>query len=136
MDQTLALLSNGALKVTEEILREHPNWIFVYGDNLLHKGTGGAAALRHLPNTYGFVTKKQPRREDRDPFKVDEYWPIFNLEVRKFEKFVKNSPDDTVFLVSKIGSGLADRYDIWEHVIQSWWYSLQNDPSGRFVLLH
>jgi len=50
--------------MTKEYLRAHPEVIFVFGDNLIHRGKGGAAKLRDEPNTYGFITKKYPNNID------------------------------------------------------------------------
>lgn len=54
--------------VDEEFLNSNPNAIFVFGDNLIRRGTGGAAKLRHHPQTYGFVTKKLPNNNDASFF--------------------------------------------------------------------
>jgi hypothetical protein len=51
--------------IAREYLRSHPDHVFVFGDNLLGRGLGGAAALRREPNTFGFITKKRP---DNDPW--------------------------------------------------------------------
>lgn len=47
--------------VTKQFLDNNPNAIFVFGDNLLRVGYGGAAILRDHPQTYGFITKKKSR---------------------------------------------------------------------------
>ena len=104
-------------QVTEEFLKDHDECVFVFGDNLERKGKGGAAALRHLENTYGFVTKKAPNNEDASFFKVGEYRRVFSLELEKLSKFIESNPSK-VFLVSKIGSGLANRNSIFEKVIK------------------
>ena len=105
------------LIVTSEYLDDHPNCIFVYGDNLIHKGKAGAAALRGHPQTYGFITKKYPGRKDTDYFTIEEYKLIFDKECKKFLEYVKSNPDK-IFLVSKMGSSLANRYHIYETIIE------------------
>lgn len=42
-----------------ELIREMPG-IFVFGDNVHHKGFKGQAIIRGLPNTFGFPTKWLP----------------------------------------------------------------------------
>jgi hypothetical protein len=46
---------------TKELLRAHPDWLFVFGDNYERKGLGGQAKVcRGEPNTIGWATKKAP----------------------------------------------------------------------------
>jgi len=104
-------------EVTEQWLKEHPDHIFVFGDNLLRIGNGGAAKLRHLPNTYGFITKKAPSYRDEDFYKPKEFEEVFLNELIKLQMLISLTPDKT-YLISKIGAGLANRYTIWEEVIE------------------
>lgn len=102
--------------INEEYLREHPEVVFVFGDNLERKGKGGAAALRDFPNTYGFITKKKPSYSDDAYYRPDEYKQVFTTELKKLLIEVTKNKDKT-YIISKIGSGLANRYRIWEEVI-------------------
>lgn len=47
-------------KYTPEFLQSKPNYIFVFGDNLLRIGNGGQAIVRNEPNVVGLVTKRLP----------------------------------------------------------------------------
>lgn len=105
------------LKVTQRFLRENKDHVFVFGDNTLRRGNRGGASLRGEPNTYGFITKKYPSLRDDAYFRVGEYQNVFALELRKLEYLVKANPK-TTFLISPIGSGLANKYHIWERVIK------------------
>lgn len=102
--------------VTREYLRNHPDCIFVFGDNTCRRGKGGAAVLRDEPNSYGFITKRYPSNEDGSFFLPEEYESIFKKELDKLEKMIESNPNKT-FLISKLGSGLANRYSIFETVI-------------------
>jgi len=102
--------------VTAEFLRLHPTYVFVYGDNLVRKGKGGAAKLRNEPNTYGFVTKKYPNNQDRSFYRPDEYAEVFEVELRKLTKEIESNPHK-LYLISKLGAGLANKYDICDKVI-------------------
>ena len=104
------------MNVTREYLEANPDKIFVFGDNLTRKGHGGAAALRDCENTYGFVTKKIPSNIDSAFYSVEEYEPVFKKELEKLEVFIQENPDKE-FLISKLGSGLANKYLIFENVI-------------------
>mgnify|MGYP000373700325 CR=1 FL=1 len=45
--------------ITRSLVRDHPNRIFLFGDNLARRGFGGqAAAMRAEPNCVGIPTKK------------------------------------------------------------------------------
>jgi hypothetical protein len=101
------------MKISKEFLQAHPECIFVFGDNLIRRGTGGAAELRFESNTYGFITKKAPSFNPQAYFKPEEYQRVFDDEWKKLIEFIESRPDKT-FLISKFGSGLANRYGIWE----------------------
>lgn len=103
--------------VTRDYLINNPDHIFVFGDNLLRRGHGGAAKHRDLPNTYGFVTKKIPNNEDRSFFRPEEYQMTFDIERNRLEQLIINNPNN-LFLISKLGAGLANKYNIFELIIQ------------------
>ena len=103
--------------ITAEFLDENPNYIFVFGDNLLRKGKKGAAILRDHPQAYGFITKKIPNNYNSSFYKPHEYQEIFQIEYLKLVNKIKRNPDK-VFLISKLGSGLANKYHIFEKVIE------------------
>lgn len=102
--------------ITKEFLRENSNVVFVFGDNDLRYGKGGAAVLRDEPNTYGFVTKKEPNNKDSSFYRPEEYWPVFIREMNGLHREILSRPDK-IFLLSRIGSGLANRYGIYEKII-------------------
>lgn len=112
--------------ITREYLQEHPNHIFVFGDNLLRIGTGGAAKLRDMPNTYGFVTKKAPTYRGIDYYIPEEYKNLYTQELFKLTREITNNPDK-LFLISKIGAGIANKYNIWEKVIEP---NIKKDLAG------
>lgn len=102
--------------ITKEYLKNHPNEIFVFGDNVDRIGLGGAAILRNESNSYGFITKKHPNNDDDSFFTPKEYKPIFKSELNKLI-FIISFNKDKIFLISKLGAGLANKYNIFEEVI-------------------
>src|SRR3990167_1818173 len=102
--------------IKQEYLKQNKNHIFVFGDNTLRKGLGGAAALRNEPNTYGFITKKYPNMDDEAFYKLKEYKLVFEKELFLLERAIVNAPN-SLWLISQLGSGLANKYKIWEEVI-------------------
>lgn len=103
--------------ITREYLRTHPNEVFVFGDNLDGDGYGGAASLRDEPNTYGFITKKHPDNMDSSFYRPFGYCVTFFDEMRELCDQIEENPRHT-FLISKLGAGLANKYNIWELVIE------------------
>ena len=103
--------------ITAGYLRANPNLIFVFGDNLIRRGKGGAAKLRDEPNTYGFITKKYPNNMDGSFYRPEEYRIIFARELIKLTREIVDHPNN-IYLITKLGAGLANRYHIYEHVIR------------------
>ena len=105
------------MEITAKYLKSCPDRIFVFGDNTLRKGKGGAASLRDISNTYGFITKKFPDCRDVSFYKPDEYLLVYEEEIAKLKKAIESSPSKK-FLISKLGSGLANRFKIFEGIIE------------------
>jgi hypothetical protein len=102
--------------ITHQFLDENPNCYFIFGDNLIRQGYGGAAKLRDHPHAIGFITKKFPDNQDSSSYRPEEYSSVFFEELSKLEKIIKNKPDKT-FYISKLGSELANKFGIWEKLI-------------------
>ncbi len=101
------------IHITNGYLKKNPDIIFVFGDNLLRKGLGGSAKLRYEPNTYGFVTKKKPSKSDKAYYRPKEYSAVYLIEIIKLKAYIRINPNKT-FLISKIGGGLANKYNIFD----------------------
>lgn len=103
--------------ITRQYLIDNPDQIFVFGDNLLRKGYGGAAKLRDMPNTYGFITKKYPNNSDASFFTPDEYHDVYQKQIDALRDLMLVNTE-FIYLISKLGAGLANRYNIFEKVIE------------------
>ena len=57
--------------LSPKLLRENPNWLFVFGDNALRYGKGGQAVIRDEPNAFGIVTKLKPSNTN-DSYMTDK----------------------------------------------------------------
>jgi hypothetical protein len=114
------------LVIDENFLNQNKNAFFVFGDNTLRKGTAGAAALRHHPKAIGFITKKIPTADAAGCFTPEEYVNLFFDQLDQLSLHIKNNPNN-IFYISKLGSGLANRYWIWERVIS---HNLQDELGG------
>jgi hypothetical protein len=64
------------------MIRAHPDWLFVFGDNLMREGYGGQAKeARDEPNAIGFVTKRRPLWSE-DAFFADTDIDEWNAAVK------------------------------------------------------
>lgn len=91
---------------TVELLRNNPNKIFVFGDNLKRYGKIRQAIIRGEPNAFGIATKREPSMEPTAFFsdRIDEMHAVTNdLERLFFLSMTK----DIVFPSSGIGTGLS-----------------------------
>ena len=110
--------------VTKEFLDQNPNVIFVFGDNTIRQGMGGAAKLRFHPQSYGFITKILPDNKDSSFYMIENYRDVFHEERHKLSNFIAKNPNKE-FYISKLGSGLANKYGIYEHYILSYLKELE-----------
>lgn len=120
------------LHLTAKMLTENPSWVFVFGDNTQRSGLGGAAQLRYHPQSYGFITKRCPTYQDTAFYTPEEYQEVYKQELEKLKQEIINNPNKT-FLISLLGAGLANKYKIFEKVIQP---SIKTDldfPNVKFL---
>lgn len=103
--------------ITREYLRANPTHVFVFGDNKIHQGHGGAALLRDEPNTFGFCTKLRPDNNDSSFYKPEDYHLEYSHNITQLIQCIKRNPNHT-FLISKLGAGLANKYGIWESILK------------------
>jgi len=113
--------------ITKDFLRNHQECIFVFGDNLIRQGYKGAAKMRDEINSYGFITKKFPSMSDSSFYKESDYVSVFSDEWNLFTEKIKRSPDK-LFLISRLGAGLANKYNIYEKIILDHLINLLHRP--------
>ena len=118
--------------ISEKYLNDNPQYIFVFGDNLQGKGLKGAAKLRYHPQSYGFITKKYPSYQSSAFYKPTQYKPIFDGELSKLINVIESNPKFT-FLISPIGSGLANKHKIWETIIKEGLTALEKYDNVTFL---
>jgi len=102
--------------ITKDYLLTHPSHLFVFGDNTIRKGLGGGARLRYMKNSYGFITKKFPDNIDSSFYRPEEYFEVYKKEIITLKNFILCSGYEKV-LISKLGGGLANKYNIFENII-------------------
>ncbi len=83
--------------ISREFIQSHRSWLFVYGDNLAHRGYGGQAKeCRGEPNTLGIPTKYLPYMTKGSFFTDDDYpkvkvqidYAIASIGIRHYKKIV------------------------------------------------
>lgn len=119
--------------ITEDDLDDHPDWIFIFGDNTIRRGYGGAAKLRDHAQSYGFITKKFPDWKDSSFYTPEEYTPVFEVEYAKLVALIEANPTK-MFIVSKLGSNLANKFGIYEAIIRDRLLELK-ETYGNVVLM-
>ena len=103
--------------ITQEFLDNNPDSYFIFGDNLIREGMGGAAALRYHPHAIGFITKKYPDNKDNSFYKPEEYSSVFFEELKKLKTIIQKKPNKK-FYISQLGGGLANKFYIWQKLIK------------------
>ena len=85
-----------------------PDWFFVFGDNVVRRGTGGQACIRGLPNAYGVPTKWRPDRLPDSYFsdKV-QCWDHCTYKLTHLHTLLFKSKN-VYWPKDGIGTGLAD----------------------------
>ena len=103
--------------ITQKFLDSNPDSYFVFGDNIIREGMGGAASLRYHPHAIGFITKKFPDNQPESFYKPEEYSEVFFEELKKLKTIIEKRPEKK-FYISQLGGGLANKYRIWERLIR------------------
>jgi len=104
---------------TIQLLRQHPDKIFVFGDNMKRYGKGGQAIIRDEPNAFGIATKRYPSKDEWAYFndKTDEKNCVRD-DLRALYRLGENGV--IVFPFYGIGTGLAKLEtkspEIWEYL--------------------
>lgn len=83
--------------------------LYIYGDNIIHKGAKGQAIIRYLSNAMGIPTKKFPNNRPSSYLSDDEYENNCELISESIDRIVKLA-DSYVYLVlpaNGLGTGLA-----------------------------
>jgi hypothetical protein len=97
-------------RYSREYIQLHPDWLFVFGDNLERRGYGGQAGeARDEPNAIGIATKRKPSMDPAAFFIDADYEDWFDAEKRTLERLMKASRlcRTIIWPLDGIGTGLA-----------------------------
>lgn len=92
-----------------ELVNNHPNYLFVFGDNLVGRGQGGQAIIRYCKNSFGIPTKKLPSSFADSFFDDAEFDSNIEHIKNKIDQLVelRNDFECVIFPVDGLGTGLA-----------------------------
>lgn len=97
-------------KYTRAYIQAHPDWLFLFGDNMMRNGLAGQAAeARGEPNAIGIATKLKPSMEP-DAFLTDDHYDKwFAAEKPTLARLMKASQAGRTIIwpLDGIGTGLA-----------------------------
>ena len=94
-------------KFSVSLVRQHPDTIFVYGDNLQGWGKGGSAVIRDEPNAMGIPTKSYPSN-DESSFLTDTTYEYNVQYIENAIEAIAARKFKHVLWAEGIGAGLAD----------------------------
>jgi hypothetical protein len=108
MHKSKIIIFEGFWTITDVI--NHPNWLFVFGDNDVGLGKGGQAIIRGLSNTIGIPTKKYPSNHPLSFYTDKEYIQNTNKISHAIDKLIDKSKNYNRVVLPKdgFGTGLAD----------------------------
>lgn len=98
-------------RYTRKLIQAHPDWLFVFGDNLRRTGRAGQAAeARGEPNAVGIATKHAPGLREQDFFTDDDMALWVNAEKENLFKLNKHIASGGVVIwpLDSIGTGLSE----------------------------
>lgn len=104
--------------ITRDMVRSHPDRIFLFGDNTLHEGYGGQAReMRNEPNAIGIPTKKKPSMS------LDSFFTDSELESNKkaIDTAISKIPKDKIIVIPHAGLGTG-RAMLWRKAPETWKY--------------
>ena len=88
-------------------VRNNPDKIFIYGDNLIGKGLGGQAIIRNEPNAFGIPTKKFPSMANKSFLRDDEIVANRKAIRDSIYRIIDNDREILVFPEDGLGTGLS-----------------------------
>lgn len=93
---------------TIQLVKSHPDEIFVFGDNMEKWGKKlGQAIIRPMPNAFGVPTKRAPARYAKAYFS-DQDDEIAAIRAALGKLYILGRKHTLVFPVGGLGTGLAE----------------------------
>lgn len=102
-------IAHTSILITPVLCSKHPRTLFVFGDNLIHKGESGQAIIRNCVNSIGVLTKKYPSNnvgsflDDKE-----DSWLLVNQSL--IELYLFSLDYDRIHIPTEIGKGRSDMF--------------------------
>lgn len=97
--------------ITRDKVKENPDVLYLFGDNIVRQGLGGQAKeMRGEPNTLGIVSKKYPSNSLSSFYSDEDFYSwleVFSSDIKNLAESV-NSGKYRAIVIPPIGVGLAD----------------------------
>lgn len=95
-------------RFSRDLCGRHPGSVYVFGDNLLRRGTAGQACIRGLANAFGIPTKRAPSMSN-DAFFADrpDEFAAVDACIDELIDRADTSGAQLVFPKDGLGTGLA-----------------------------
>jgi hypothetical protein len=97
--------------ITRDKVKDNPDVLYLFGDNLLRKGLGGQAKeMRGEENALGIVSKKYPSNNISSFYTDEDFYSwlgVFSEDIKNLAEKI-NSGKYKALVIPPIGVGLAD----------------------------
>ncbi|HMT01777.1 MAG TPA: hypothetical protein PKD00_00465 [Burkholderiales bacterium] len=97
-------------KYSSKLLKDNPDKLFVFGDNVKRTGKGGQAVIRDEPNSIGIATKLEPNN-GKNAFMSDDNLEqnkaVIDEDIKKIKEKASLEGKTIVFPKGGLGTGLA-----------------------------
>lgn len=90
-----------------ELVKNHPDHVFIFGDNLCGIGCGGQAQIRYCQNAHGIPTKSKPSQLSNSFF-TDKNYESNIAHINKALDSIPKYYKVIVFPEDGLGTGLAE----------------------------
>lgn len=94
-------------RLTLKVYQDNPEYIFVFGDNLIGRGKAGQAIIRDEPNAIGIPTKRLPSMKNGSFFNDEQAEYDVVLKQLKYLWRLHKDGKCIVLPNNQIGGGLA-----------------------------
>lgn len=113
----IALIEYQKIFSVEEC-KNNPDKLYVFGDNLARRGTGGQAIIRYCQNAIGVATKRLPSMAEDAFFTKDTSLRIVAGDIASvFETFARGSYTKIVLPTDGLGTGRAQLQERAPHIL-------------------
>lgn len=99
-------------RISRKDIQNNPDCMYLFGDNLERKGTGGQAKeMRGEPNSIGIATKRKEAHDNVNCYMYGTDPDIYDVIFKEFENVIreidKQKPKAIIVPLDGIGTGIA-----------------------------